>query len=154
MDFFIIKLLGDKNNDIQFNELPYLVTDISTSKLFLKLIGNTKKSKEVSLSIFADEFHRDTRITALTLYNEAENKTYLFDLISISNNEKEYGKQFFELFKLYLIVENIKIIMYDSRATIDILHHQYNIKFIEIVDLKVNILEICFLFNSILLINK
>ena len=144
MDFFIIKLLGDKNKDIQFNELPYLVTDISTSKLFLKLIGNTKKSKEVSLSIFADEFHRDSRITSLTLYNEAENKTYLFDLISISNNEKEYGKQFFELFKLYLIVENIKIIMYDSRATIDILHHQYSIKFIEIVDLKVNIFKICF----------
>jgi hypothetical protein len=78
------------------------------------------------------------------LYNEAENRTYLFDLTSISNNEKEYGKQFFELFKLYLIVENIKIIMYDSRAAIDILHHQYRIKFIEIVDLKVNIFEICF----------
>ena len=79
------------------------------------------------------------------MYNESENRTFLFDLLSISSDEIEYGKAFFELFKLNLVAENIKIIMHDSCGIIDILYKQYGIKFIKIVDLKVSFFLIIYL---------
>jgi hypothetical protein len=72
------------------------------------------------------------------LYNESENRKFLFDLLSISSDEIEYEKAFFDFFKLNLVAENIKIIMYDSCGIIDIQYKQYGIKFIKLVDLKIS----------------
>jgi len=96
-------------------------------------------SKGISLSILANDLHCDCKITSLSLslFNDT---TFLFDLISISKNEEEYGKKFFQYFESFLISQKITIIMYDSLPISDILYHQYGIKFKEICDLKVCII--------------
>ena len=92
---------------------------------------------EIGICVFSSD---KNLIDSVCIYSDANKKTYLFDFISITyeqkENENNCGKQFFSSFAQYFGGSNVLKVAFDSHIIQEMLYHHYNIKF-EALSLKV-----------------
>ena len=95
----------------------------------------------IGLNLFTNDWKKHGNIFALSIYSPISNTTYLFDLNLLNDDyvKDELMKinHFFELFKKYIVDNNIKIVMCSSTAICDMIYSQFKITLTNVVDLKV-----------------